>query len=193
MTRYGSGLFTLGLVARLPLVPAVESDGLQTPDGREDFFERVFALKRYRDFLRDDASRAGLVRFHTRHKMLVLARSPHLYRELGRLVADIKRPPPGELRTRYGALLAAALARPATRSRHVNTLQHLAGFLKSRMTAAEKEEVIGAIGRFGEGRLPRTAATALLRRLAERYEQPYLLEQTYLAPDPRELALRVLA
>ena len=188
--RKGSGLFAQALVERLPLVPAEESERLADPAARADFFARVFALRRWRDFLASGGSRAGLVAFHTAHKMVLLAHSPRHYREMGRLVADLKRRPGGELRAQYGAMLAEALARPATRSRHVNVLQHLAGFLKKRLADAEKRAVAETVARFRGGRAPLDAATGLLHRLAEKHQEAYLLQQVYLKPDPLEKTLR---
>jgi uncharacterized protein YbgA (DUF1722 family) len=42
----------------------------------------------------------------------------------------------------------------------------------------------------GRGETPFAAPLTLLRHYFRRYPDPYILQQTYLHPDPRELLLR---
>lgn len=45
----GRGLFAAAFTRRFPLVPVVDEGRLQEPGGREEFMERVFALRRAKD------------------------------------------------------------------------------------------------------------------------------------------------
>ena len=57
---------------------------------------------------RRPATAGPLVRFHTAHKLTLMAHSPKHYTEMGRLVADAGKRDWDELTAEYGAQLAAA-------------------------------------------------------------------------------------
>jgi len=84
----------------------------------------------------------------------------------------------------------AALALPATTKRHVNVLQHIAGFFKDRLDAAEKRELGGLIADFAAGLVPLVVPITLINHLVARHQLTYIADQIYLRPHPRELMLR---
>jgi uncharacterized protein YbgA (DUF1722 family) len=83
----------------------------------------------------------------------------------------------------------AGLAVPATRGRHVNVLQHAAGYFKA-APEADRRELEEAIRDYRRGHVPLVVPLTLLRSAARRHGAAYLLGQAYLDPDPRELLLR---
>jgi uncharacterized protein YbgA (DUF1722 family)/uncharacterized protein YbbK (DUF523 family) len=187
--RDGVGAFVRVLLDRQPLLPIEEEGRLHDPLLRESFVERIFAHARWRALLAMGLTRGGLVAFHTAQKLAVLAHSPEGYRKLGKLVAGLKGRPLAEVGRAYAALLLTALAIPATRGRHVNVLQHAAGYFKD-APAPERRELEEAITDFGRGHVPLVVPLTLLRSAARRHGATYLLGQAYLDPDPRELMLR---
>jgi uncharacterized protein YbbK (DUF523 family) len=98
-TRDGLGLFAAALMRRYPNWPVEEEGRLNDPHLRENFVERVFAYRRLRSFFSSRWTLGGLVRFHTTHKLTLMAHSPKAYGELGRLVANAKRIAQGSLTT----------------------------------------------------------------------------------------------
>ncbi len=187
--RDGVGAFVAVLRARLPLLPIEEEGRLHDPLLRESFVERIFAHARWKALLGEGLTRGGLVAFHTAQKLAVLAHSPEGYRRLGRLVAGVKGKPLAVVGEAYAALLLGALAVPATRGRHVNVLQHAAGYFKE-ASREERRELEEAIADFGRGHVPLVVPLTLIRSAARRHGAGYLLGQAYLDPDPRELMLR---
>jgi uncharacterized protein YbgA (DUF1722 family)/uncharacterized protein YbbK (DUF523 family) len=187
--RDGIGAFVRVLLERLPLLPIEEEGRLHDPLLRESFVERIFAHARWKALSAAGLTRGGLVAFHTAQKLAVLAHSPEGYRKLGTLVAGVKGKPIGEVGQAYAGLLLAALAVPATRGRHVNVLQHVAGYFKA-APEEERRELEGSIADFGRGHVPLVVPITLLRSAARRHQVEYLLGQAYLDPDPRELMLR---
>jgi uncharacterized protein YbgA (DUF1722 family)/uncharacterized protein YbbK (DUF523 family) len=188
--KTGRGLYTAALMQRYPLLPVEEEGRLHDPRLRENFFERVFAYRRLRDLFAGRWRVGDLVRFHTAEKLLLLAHHPEGYRELGRLVARAKQVPRKELATRYQELYMTTLARKASTGRHVNVLQHMAGYLKKLMSGEEKREIAQVIGDFRQGLIPLVVPLTLLRHLARVHEIDYLNGQTYVDPHPKELMLR---
>jgi uncharacterized protein YbgA (DUF1722 family)/uncharacterized protein YbbK (DUF523 family) len=188
--RKGRGAFAAVLLARFPLLPAEEEGRLHDPGLRESWIERVFAYRRLRSFFRARFSLGGLVRFHTAHKLQLLAHAPEGYRALGRLVAGARRLERGELRRRYEEGFMGALARGATRRRHVNVLQHALGHLRERLDPASRAELRAVVEDYRRGHVPLVVPVTLIRHHVRVLGIAYLDGQVYLEPHPKELMLR---
>ena len=93
--KNGRGLFAAAFTRRFPRVPVEEEGRLNDPVLRENFIERVFAMKRWRELLEEKPTMGKLVDFHTREKLLLMSHSQTHYREMGRLVATGKSTPTG--------------------------------------------------------------------------------------------------
>ncbi len=189
--RSGRGLFADRLVARFPTLPVEEDGRLNDAGLRENFIERIFVHQRWLKHRQEDPGPGGLVRFHTAHKMSLLAHDTEIYRQLGRLVAGADGTD-FETRSReYETLLARSMARVASRGRHANVLQHLAGFLKEALTADEKVELNEMVDDYRAGLLPLVVPITLLKHHFRRHGAPdWVDEQVYLSPYPKELMLR---
>jgi uncharacterized protein YbgA (DUF1722 family)/uncharacterized protein YbbK (DUF523 family) len=188
--KKGRGLFARVLMERLPLLPVEEEGRLNDAKLRETFVERVFAYRRWRDFEAQPFSLARLVAFHAAHKYLLLAHSPEHYASLGRLVAGGKKLGRAQLRDQYGQNLAQAMARPATRGRHFNVLQHMAGFFKNELDGPSREELHRALEDYRTGLAPLVVPLTLVRHYVRVHAVEFLAAQVYLAPHPKELMLR---
>jgi uncharacterized protein YbgA (DUF1722 family)/uncharacterized protein YbbK (DUF523 family) len=188
--RTGRGLFAEALIARLPLLPVEEEGRLSDPRLRENFVERVFAHRRLRTLFSGRWSLGALVAFHAAHKLTLLAHSPGAYRVLGRLVAQANAVPRAELRDRYREGFMQALKEIATPRRHVNVLQHMAGYLRKTVDEASRQEVASAIADYQQGLVPLIVPITLLRHHIRRCGITYLASQVYLDPHPKELMLR---
>jgi uncharacterized protein YbgA (DUF1722 family)/uncharacterized protein YbbK (DUF523 family) len=188
--RVGAGMFTKAFMERFPLVPVEEEDRLQDPDLRERFVERMFTLRRFRDAIRRGRSRGNLVEFHTDHKLLLLAHGRPWYAEMGKLVARAKDLPLEELYRRYLRLLMEALRRRATPAKCTDALLHAAGYFRPFFSSGEKRELLEAIGRYRDRRIPLVVPVTLIRHYARKYDVAYLKRQVFLNPDPVELMLR---
>lgn len=123
---------------------------------------------------------ADLVRFHTRHKLRLLAHSPEALRHLGRLAATAGGPERQRVVREYMARFRATIALDSRRERHVNALEHAAGHFQRVATTGERRALHTMIDAYRSGTVPLRAVTHLLRRYAEQYERRYLLAQSYL-------------
>jgi len=188
--KRGVGIFARAFIDHLPLLPVEDEGRLNDPHLRENFIERIFALKRWREVLREKPSRGKLVDFHTRNKLLLLSHSPSHYQQMGRWVAQGKKAPLKELYARYQTLFLEALKVKATSKKNANVLQHMMGYFKDQLSADEKQELLDIIDRFRQEFLPLIVPVTLITHYVRKYKQPYLLEQSYLQPHPTELQLR---
>jgi uncharacterized protein YbgA (DUF1722 family) len=190
VTRDGRGLFAAALLERFPELPVEEEGRLHDLRLRENFVERIFAYRRLRALLAGRFALGELVRFHTAHKLALLAHDPEAYRALGRLVAEAKTLPRTELRRRYAGGFMAALRRLATTRKHSNVLQHVLGAFKRSLDADARSELAALIEDYRRGLVPLVVPLTLIRHHLRRIGVPYLEGQTYLAPHPKELMLR---
>ncbi len=188
--RKGVGIFARIFTETFPLLPAEDDGRLRNDALRENFIERVFAFSRWQDFAENDASLSGLVDFHTRHKLLLMAHSPQLLGRLGALVAGAKSQKRAALFESYRRLFLEALAQEATVKKNTNVLQHVLGYFKERLTPGEKQEALEVIGQYHRGLIPLIVPVVLLRHFVRTYDEPYLKAQYYLDAHPAELMLR---
>lgn len=188
--RTGVGIFAGAFIERLPLMP-VEDDGrLQNPSLRENFIERIFVFRKWKEMAGRGRSLKDLISFHTDHKLLILSHSPKHYTALGRLVAEAKKLKKEELYTRYPEILMEGLRLPATTKKNTNVLQHIAGYFKRQLSASEKQELVEIIGNYHSGLVPLVVPLVLINHYVKKYDEQYLLRQAYLNPHPAELMLR---
>jgi uncharacterized protein YbgA (DUF1722 family)/uncharacterized protein YbbK (DUF523 family) len=189
-TKTGVGLFAEALMKRMPLLPVEEEGRLNDPELRENFVERVFAYRRLKDLFRGRWTVGDLVRFHTAEKLLLLAHDTEGYRKLGRIVAQAKEIPRGELPARYGEIFMQAMSKPATLGKQTNVLQHMAGYFKDTLPDEEKAELHDAIRDYRSRLVPLVVPLTLIRHHVRKLRVAYLEGQTHLAPHPKELMLR---
>ena len=188
--REGRGLFAAALMEACPNLPVEEEGRLNDPALRENFIERVFAYRRLRALFRGRWTPGRVVAFHTAHKLQLMAHSTVAYRELGRLVADVKKMPRPEFRERYGNLFMQTLSRVASRGRNANVLQHAAGYLKKLLGPESRRELAELIHDYRTGLVPLVVPVTVIRHHVRQHDIGYLKGQVFLAPHPKELMLR---
>ncbi|HSB78148.1 MAG TPA: DUF523 and DUF1722 domain-containing protein [Candidatus Methylomirabilis sp.] len=189
-SKNGVGIFARALMDRFPLLPVEEEGRLHDLALRENFVERVFCYRRWRDLIARRLTLGKLVAFHAAHKLLLLAHSPRHYTDLGRLVAGAKGLSPTELEAGYGPLFMGALQVKATAKKHANVLHHILGYFKRDLDGRDKAELLALIADYHQGLVPLVVPLTLLKHHLARIDLPYLQDQLYLNPHPKELMLR---
>jgi uncharacterized protein YbgA (DUF1722 family)/uncharacterized protein YbbK (DUF523 family) len=188
--KKGVGMFARIFMEHFPLLPVEEDGRLHDIRLRENFIERIFALKRWRDLLDENRNRGRLVAFHTQHKLLILSHSQKHSRILGKLVAAAKSISPKRLYPQYQALFMEALKLKTTVKKNINVLQHMMGYFKKQLSADEKQELLETFDQYRDGYIPLIVPLTLISHYVRKYDQPYLKQQVYLNPHPIELKLR---
>jgi len=188
--KTSSGIFAKLFMEHFPLLPVEDEGRLHDPGLRENFIERIFALRRWREALSDKNIKKRLIDFHTKHKLLILAHSPRHYQQMGRLVAAQKNFAEKDIYKQYQDLLLESLKIKATPAKHVNVLQHMMGYFKEQLSADEKKELLELIDHYHDGYIPLVVPVTLISHYVRKYDEPYLSEQVYLNPHPSELQLR---
>ena len=189
-SRTGSGVFARIFMEHFPLLPTEEEGRLHDPDLRENFIERIFTVRRWKDSVLTCRTAGAVVDFHTRHKLMILAHDPERYKVMGRHVAASGATAFDEMRETYEALLLSALKKKATPATHTNVLLHAMGYFKNVLTKDEKAELRDVIDAYRREVIPLIVPITLLQHYVRKYNPPYLPDQVYLNPHPYELRLR---
>ncbi len=188
--KSGRGLFAAAVVGHFPLLPVEEEGRLFDMGIRENFIERVFSYREWKDFLLASRGLGDLVEFHSRRKLQIMAHSPEIYREMGRLVAEGKTLERAILLDRYQELLMRALSLQATVKKNSNVLSHIMGYFKRQLLPDEKVELLEVLDSYHAGLVPLVVPITLLKHYVRKFNQEYLSKQTFLSPHPMELMLR---
>jgi len=186
----GVGLFARAFTERFQLLPVEDEGRLHDPEIRENFLERLFFWRRWRELLTGKPALGDVAAFHTRHKLQILAHSTESYRQMGRLVAGGRELGLPELLVAYQSLALAALQLKATVSKNANVLYHLLGYFKKQLNSDEKQEMLKIIDSYRRGEAPLIVPVTLVNHYVRKYHEPYLKGQFYLNPPPLELRLR---
>jgi len=185
-----AGAYAEVICQQLPDLPIEEEGRLNDPVLRENFVNRVFVYDRWRRLRESGLDAASLIDFHSRHKYLVMAHSQAAYKRLGRLLSHLKGVDMEQVAREYQRELMAALKRRISKARHVNALQHLQGYLKDKIDAADKAELGAAIEEYRRGEVPLVVPMRLLTHYFRCHPDDYIAKQVYLDPAPSKLGLR---
>lgn len=189
--KAGRGIYTKLLMDAYPWLPVEEDGRLQDPVLRENFVERIYALHELHTLRARGLTRGDLVAFHSRYKLLLLAHSQPLYRELGRFVAAMSEWSSLEAYfIEYRLRLMALMAHPATRRNHTNVLMHVQGYFRNQLNSRQRQELASLIDRYRQGTQPLLAPVTLLKHYMAEFPDAYLAGQRYFDPWPEALRLR---
>jgi len=108
-------------------------------------------------------------------------------REMGTIVANHGKRPLKEVTQDYGNALAQALKKPPRFTAMINVLLHAFGGFKDSLSPDEKRYFLGSVEEYRDEWIPLSALLRLIEAWAVGKGNPYLLEQTFMRPYPREL------
>jgi len=188
--KKGVGMFAKIFMDHFPLLPVEDEGRLHDPNLRENFIERIFTLKRWREVLSKKENRGNVVDFHTCHKLLILSHSPKHSQLMGKLVARAKDLSVKELYQQYQTILMEALQLKTTPKKNANVLMHMMGYFKEELSSDEKKELLEVIENYRQEYIPLIVPITLINHYIRKYNQYYLKQQIYLNPHPLELQLR---
>jgi uncharacterized protein YbgA (DUF1722 family)/uncharacterized protein YbbK (DUF523 family) len=188
--KIGVGVFARVFMEHFPLTPVEEDGRLHDPILRENFIERIFTYRRYREAMEGKIHIGNLVEFHTKHKLLLMAHSSKHLQQMGNLVAHAKQTSKKEFITQYEKLLMEAISLKPSTAKHTNVLHHIMGYFKKDLSPDEKQELLEVVDEYHQGLIPLIVPVTLMNHYVRKYDEAYLKGQAYLNPHPLELQLR---
>ena len=188
-TRNGVGIYAKRLLQKYPSLPVEEEGRLQDARLRENFIQRVFIYARWQSMLCEGLSLGKLQAFHAQHKYLLMSHNQVEAKALGGMLAEANKATLDALVPRYLERMMVALKTIATRENHVNTLQHIQGYLKKSLDAGDKVELVEVVENYKRGLVPLIVPITLLRHHFRRHPDDYITQSYYMNPHPGELML----
>lgn len=185
-TTKGAGFFGAAVRERFPDLPVEDEGRLKNFRIREHFLTSIYTLARYREAVAT-GSYNSIVAFHTTHKLLLMGYNQSRMREMGRLLADRKNSSFDELTVLYGEMLRSALYKIPREQSMINVLEHALGGFKKVLRSDEKRFFLNSIEEYRDERIPLSSLLFVLKAWAQRFENSYLLDQTFMDPYPKQL------
>lgn len=183
----GKGLFAIRALESFESLPIEDEGRLKNKDLREHFLTRLFSLADMRECLKNIREVNEIMEFHQRYKYLLMAHSQTKLKAMGRLVAGAKKENLEGILEEYKRLFKEALKRRPSIGQHVNTITHIFGHLSRNFKPSEKAHFLKLVEDYKTGRIERKILIEFLKSYAYRFENQYLINQTYLQPYPEEL------
>jgi uncharacterized protein YbgA (DUF1722 family)/uncharacterized protein YbbK (DUF523 family) len=175
------GLFAKVMLERFPHL-AIESEMRLTNDKlRFEFLTFIFTHARFRNV----TSKKELIEFHSRNKYLLLAKNEKVMRDMGKLVAQ--KGFDDTTKSAYEQLLVKVLKTPLKVPKVINTLLHLYGYFKDKLSSQEKAYFMDLLEDYKNHIVNLQTLLAILKSWAIRYSVDYVLDQTFFEPYPKEL------
>ena len=184
------GLFVKMCKERFPLLPMEEEGRLNDPWLRENFIMQLFAYDDFENFKASKPAMKDLVGFHQSYKFMLQAKDEVMYRQLGKIVGNHDKLSFEEVLKKYEHLFKTIIAEKSSIGKNRNVLEHMAGFVKDKISKVEKEMLHEQIQDYANKIVPLIAPLSRLHMFAKAYNVEYLLTQKFLHPYPKELALR---
>lgn len=187
--RNGVGVYAKRLLENYPQLPTEEEGRLEDPHLRENFIQRVYVYSRWKAMCLKEPDLKDLQKFHAQHKYILMSHNQAQEKIIGALLVGSKDFDLSGARNAYLEQMMACLKVIATRKNHVNTLQHIQGYLKNHLDSADKAELGELIAGYGQGLLPLIVPITLLRHHFKKHPNDYITDSYYMAPHPGELML----
>ncbi|MGB9132921.1 MAG: DUF1722 domain-containing protein, partial [Methanosarcina sp.] len=181
-----SGYFGAEVLKRYPFLPIEDEGRLRNDRIKEHFMTKLFLFAAFRK-VKAEGDMNSLVRFHTENKYLLMAYSQAELRKLGSIVANKEKRSFKELVSDYEEHLYSAFSRPPKYTSSINVLMHALGHFSDSLSTGEKALFFDWIQKYREGKTSLCPAINTIRSWVVRFEDQYLMHQTFFEPYPEGL------
>jgi uncharacterized protein YbgA (DUF1722 family)/uncharacterized protein YbbK (DUF523 family) len=181
-----SGFFGGAILKKFPSLPVEDEGRLRNARIKEHFLTKLFTLASFRK-VKTEGSMKDLVRFHTENKYLLMAYSQAELGKLGNIVANKEKKPFKDLISEYEMHLYDAFSKPPRYTSNINVLTHALGHFSERLSSNEKALFLDWIQKYREEKISLCPAINLIRSWIVRFEDHYLIHQTFFEPYPESL------
>ncbi|AFQ26324.1 DUF523 and DUF1722 domain-containing protein [Bacillus thuringiensis] len=182
----GPGIFGGAVLRKLSHIAVEEEGRLSNFTIREHFFTKLFTITHFRR-IKQNGNLEELIAFQSVYKYLFMAYNQSKQKELGRIIANHKKDKVESIFKKYEEMLYELLKRTPRYTSHVNVCQHIFGYFKKNLKNQEKEHFLTLLQKYKEKKIPLSSLLSVLKSWALRFEEQYLLRQTYFEPYPETL------
>jgi uncharacterized protein YbgA (DUF1722 family)/uncharacterized protein YbbK (DUF523 family) len=182
----GAGFFGGEVLKRFPDVATEDEGRLTNFRIREHFLTKLYTTASFRG-VKALSTMKDLVQFHTENKFLLMAYNQKELRLMGRIVANLDQRPVDEVILDYEDHLHRTLSRSPRYTSNINVLMHGLGYFSERLSPNERSFFLGTLEQYRAAKVPLSVPLSVLRSWIIRFENDYLLQQTFFEPYPAEL------
>ena len=179
----GSGFFASRVIENFPNHPKEDEKRLNNVFLREHFFTSIFTLADFRNV----KSIRDLYDYHAKHKYLFMSYNQILMRKMGKIAANEKNEKIISLLDNYYDLLLLLLSKKPRHVSNINTHMHIMGYFKNQISGKEKTFFLKTLEDYRIKKIPLSTVNSLLHSWTLRFENNYLLKQSFFNPFPSEL------
>ena len=179
----GAGLFTSKIIDKFPNHPKEEEIRLNNSILREQFFSSIFTLADFRSVINFDT----LYKYHAKHKYLFMAYNQILMTRMGQIAANRENKKIKSVILQYYNILLLLLSKKSQISSNINTQMHIMGYFKELLTSKEKEHFLEILELYRNKEIPISSVNKILESWIFRFENEYLINQSFFNPFPSEL------
>ena len=181
--KQGPGLFTQQLINNYEYIPKEEETRLNDFFLREHFYTSIFIIA---DFKKINSFKK-LYNYHAKHKLLFMTYNQLKLKTLGKIAANHEGLNFDLVRKKYYNLLLKLLYRRPKYTSHINTQMHAFGYYKKHLSKSEKQYFITLLTQFKQKKISVSNLNNILSSWNIRFENDYLLNQSYFKPYPDDL------
>lgn len=181
-----SGIFARVVLETFKNYPIESEKRLIDRGIRDQFLTKIFSFADLRS-LKENLTKANLIEFHSRYKLMLTTYNQTNLRILGKIVSNLKENDLQDTYNKYSEIFKSSFNKKPKVSAHVNTLLHAFGYFKDKLGAKEKAHFLDVIEDFTKGNVDIYTPIELILGFAIRFEEEYLMKQRYFNPYPKEL------
>ena len=185
-TKSRAGFFGNSVLEMFPYL-AVEDEGrLRNLKIRENFLTKLYILTDFRE-VKKSRSLNELIKFHSRNKLLLMAYNQKNMRKMGRIIGNPDKKTFDDIISKYQKIFYDSILEPPQYTANINVLMHAMGYFRKELTANEKAFFLDSIEKYRKGIFPLFLCLNILKSWIIRFNNEYLMEQTFFEPYPEEL------
>jgi uncharacterized protein YbgA (DUF1722 family)/uncharacterized protein YbbK (DUF523 family) len=181
----GVGFFAANVIKKFSNIPIEDEGRLRNLFIRENFLTKIFTIADFRKVRSGNFQ--DLLNFQTKNKLLLMSYSQENTHKMGRTISDRQKEHLKDMKARYESLLFETLSEIPKVSSNINVLMHALGYFSKKLTHDEKAFFLNSLQEYREGRIPLLVCLNILKLWMIRFDQDYLLNQTFFEPYPQDL------
>ena len=185
-TNSRPGFFGNAVLERFPYL-AIEDDGrLRNLKIRENFLTKLYILAGFRK-VKESRNLNELIKFHSDNKMLLMAYNQENMRKLGRIIGNPDKRTFADLISKYQTVFYDSILDAPKYTANINVLMHAMGYFRKELTHNEKAFFLDSVEKYRTGIFPLFVCLNILKSWIIRFNNEYLIDQTFFEPYPEEL------
>ena len=179
----GNGLFADQIIKNFPNHPKEEEKRLNNAILREHFFTSIFTIADFRSVNNFET----LYQYHAKHKYLFMSYNQTLMRKMGKIAANDDNLKIEAVKNNYYQCLLILFLKKSRYKSNINTHMHVMGYFKKFLSSPEKKLFLENLELYRDKKLPISGINNMLHSWIVRFDNEYLLNQSFFNPFPNEL------